>query len=941
MRSRSRYSFSNKTEGLNIFTGQSGVRYIICEQLGTGSASTVFRCFKLKEHLDNPIELTDEKFAVKVIDTKSIYLDPNSEDKKMRLLSEAMILQKLRHPHIVSLVDYAESGDKLYLVMELIEGGELFYKIVECGSLSEDNTRFVLKQIIDALYYMHNKDVIHRDLKPENILIYKTLPGPYYQIKVADFGVAKFLKHGYIQARTLVGTPQYWAPEVLTAASFGDTYGPEVDLWSLGVLFYVMLGGAFPFDERKGHLETLIRQGNYHFRYPRFQNVSIEAKNLICRLLTVDPKERLTLKELMNNPWLLKANPSEPIISTLNLDNSKINEPSNILESTKSYNTHATDVAECITIADSLGSNAIDPSSYLNLVQATSNGKINDLTSENSQIIPFVPKVAPQSVSHAKFHLEGEALPQSTTSNSSENINTPGISSKTLITPRTPSLPSTIMEINGLLDLQFSVAYKLQGVYMAFRHNSTICRILQQHIHKWRILQQQSCLAIARFKQTCESVLDELPDFLLAVNNNEPKLAIALLSHVRQWVATTESDVEDIQNGYNKFLLELSEFVESVRDMKRVSETSLALVYKSSQHETPQTNTLKTCADDSQSLITGDNENNSETNLISFIPDTTMFLGYNVARDRVLRRIADLFCNSDLETILDPISNCTASRIPESSIPSTAVPKIISRSDSSNNSVEEYKGHSNNSFCMSNNDHVGYQEISNDYDGYSSSHISSLWNNTRDLLLDFIFLPVSIRPVPPGIESVLQGSSDSGWFNLVNNLGNHPINDSSTSQDTNKVDTSGISRRSSKQSSCIVQQAQGPNLDEHEITGNQLKVSYILVRVLAQLRMIENVLGRCAAFWGNMNITIEKILQLRQHAEKLLGFTENPTLRTRFDERVAIYQKFWQELRDICEKYLQSAVSRQTQLENQVAELMDTATRVDTIISLRDPQSKK
>ncbi|KAL7068126.1 protein kinase domain-containing protein [Cryptosporidium serpentis] len=938
MRSRNRYSFSNKTEGLNIFTGQSGVRYRICEHLGTGSASTVFRCFKLKECSDNSSELTGEKFAVKVIDAKSIYLDPNGEDKKVRLLSEAMILQKLRHPHIVSLVDYAELGDKFYLVMELIEGGELFYKIVECGSLSEDSARFVLKQVIDALYYVHNKGVIHRDLKPENILIYKTLPGPYYQIKVADFGVAKFLKHGYTQARTLVGTPQYWAPEVLTAASFGDTYGPEVDLWSLGVLFYVMLGGAFPFDERKGHLETLIRQGNYHFRYPRFQNISMEAKNLICRLLTVDPKERLTLKELMNNPWLLKTNPSEPIISTLNLDNSKISEPSKIAEPTKSYTTHITNVAECSTTADSLGSSAIDSSSYLNLVQTTSDSKINKSISENNQIIPFVPKVAPQSVSHTKFNLGDEALPQSTASNSSENINTSRLSSKTLITPRTPSLPSTIMEINGLLDLQFSVAYKLQGVYIAFRHNSTICRILQQHIHKWRILQQQSCLAIARFKQTCESVLDELPDFLLAVNNNEPKLAIALLSHVRQWVGTTESDVEDIQSGYNKFLLELSEFVESVRDMKRVSETSLAVVYQSAQHETPQTNMLKTCADDSQSLIAGDNENNSETNLISFIPDPTIFLGYNVARDRVIKRIADLFSNSDLETILDPISNCTASGTPELSTPSTARAKIISRSDSSNNNVEEYKGQSNNSFCMPSNDYMGYQETSSDYDEYSSSHISSSWNNTRDLLLDFIFLPASVCPVPPsGIESVLQGSSDSGWSNLVNNLNNHPTNHSLTSQDTNKVDTSGVSRKSSKQSSSVVKQAQGPNLNEHETTGNQLKVSYILVRVLAQLQMIENVLGRCAAFWGNMNITIEKILQLRQHAERLLGFTENPALKTRFDERVAAYQKFWQELRDVCEKYLQSAVSRQTQLENQVAELMDTAARVDTVISLRDP----
>lgn len=130
-------------------------------------------------------------------------------------------------------------------------------------------------------------------------------PSPsFYHIKVADFGLARFIRSGISEARTFVGTPQYWAPEVIDSASGISRYGPQADLWSLGCVIYVLLGGAYPFDSRLGPIDVLIKKAQFHFRYPRFQKVSENAKHLICGLLTIDPAKRFTLNDVFQHPWI-------------------------------------------------------------------------------------------------------------------------------------------------------------------------------------------------------------------------------------------------------------------------------------------------------------------------------------------------------------------------------------------------------------------------------------------------------------------------------------------------------------------------------------------------------------------------------------------------------------------------------------------------------------
>ncbi|PHJ23690.1 calcium signaling protein kinase rad53 [Cystoisospora suis] len=289
-----------------------------------------------KQENEEEMKKKNDLFAVKVIDLKAIKLCADFAREIQKIHREVKILRGLRHPCIVNLEDVVEEDEALFLVMEYVRGGELFYRVVEQGCFSEPQACYVMYQLVHACIYMHSKHVIHRDLKPENILVDKTLEGDFYIIKVADFGLAKLLTKSSL-AHTLVGTPQYWAPEVLTckntnaAAAVNMTstvtgiteggrggnrpggssgvpshYGASADLWSLGVCLYVMLGGSYPFDERIAPIHTLILRGQFHFRHARFHRVSECAKDLIRRLLTVDIQRRITEHEVLRHPWMLR-----------------------------------------------------------------------------------------------------------------------------------------------------------------------------------------------------------------------------------------------------------------------------------------------------------------------------------------------------------------------------------------------------------------------------------------------------------------------------------------------------------------------------------------------------------------------------------------------------------------------------------------------------------
>jgi len=204
----------------------------------------------------------------------------------------------------VKLYEVYEDKDKYCLVLELMIGGELFDRIVEKDHYTEAEARQVMLPVIDAVRYLHEMGIVHRDLKvrelptkPENLL-YDT-DSPSATIKLSDFGVSKIITNETMS--TQVGTPSYFAPEVLT----GNGYNSSVDYWSIGVILYILLCGYPPFSEDSNEmLYEKIKRGEYEFPEDDWKNISASAKDLVKKLLVVNSSQRYKANEIMDHPWV-------------------------------------------------------------------------------------------------------------------------------------------------------------------------------------------------------------------------------------------------------------------------------------------------------------------------------------------------------------------------------------------------------------------------------------------------------------------------------------------------------------------------------------------------------------------------------------------------------------------------------------------------------------
>lgn len=258
--------------------------YMLARELGSGAFSVV----KLGVHLE-----TGHKTAVKVIPKKKL-----SDEDYQSLLTEIEILSSLDHPHIIKLYETFDEGDDFYIVTELVEGGELFDRIVSKAHYTEKEARDLIKLVLETMAYMHGAGIVHRDLKPENLLLCSETDDS--DLKIADFGFAKRVKD-LLPKETACGTPGYVAPEILR----GDKYGAEVDIWSMGVICYVLLAGYPPFyDEDQKRLFKKIKEGRYHFHEDYWSNTSPEAINMIQMMLCVDQSKRWTAQQLLKHPWI-------------------------------------------------------------------------------------------------------------------------------------------------------------------------------------------------------------------------------------------------------------------------------------------------------------------------------------------------------------------------------------------------------------------------------------------------------------------------------------------------------------------------------------------------------------------------------------------------------------------------------------------------------------
>eukprot|EP00976_Prorocentrum_cordatum_P051551 1040838-Prorocentrum_minimum.AAC.1 len=269
-------------------------QYSVGKILGRGGFATVKLCTE---------KATGKQYACKVMQlpspAKPGSKDTSNDSTREDVFYEINVLCGLIHPNVTVLKEYFEEGNLVYLVMELVKGGELLEALMDKGFYSEEDTRNCFKQLLEGIEYLHSKNVAHRDLKLENLLL--TEQGKIDNIKIADFGLSKQQEAAM---ETICGSPQYVAPEILTAQQ-GVKYGKEVDLWSAGVILFMLLSGYPPFyDENEPMLFRKIQKAHFEFDDPVWEEVSDQAKNLIAQLLTADPRTRLTATQALAHPWV-------------------------------------------------------------------------------------------------------------------------------------------------------------------------------------------------------------------------------------------------------------------------------------------------------------------------------------------------------------------------------------------------------------------------------------------------------------------------------------------------------------------------------------------------------------------------------------------------------------------------------------------------------------
>ncbi|XP_006625478.1 calcium/calmodulin-dependent protein kinase type 1B isoform X1 [Lepisosteus oculatus] len=256
--------------------------YDLKEKLGEGSFSEV--------------RLAQDKSSQKLVAIKCIQKRA-LKGKEAMLENEIAVLRKIQHGNIVALEDIFETPSQLYLVMTLVTGGELLDRILERGMYTERDASHVIRQVLDAVQYLHELGIVHRDLKPENLL-YDT-PFEDSKIVISDFGLSKMEEQGALS--TACGTPAYVAPELLEQ----KTYGKEVDLWAVGVISYILLCGYPPFyDENDTKLYQQIVKAEYEFDSPYWDDISESAKDFISHLLQRDPEKRFTCEQALRHPWI-------------------------------------------------------------------------------------------------------------------------------------------------------------------------------------------------------------------------------------------------------------------------------------------------------------------------------------------------------------------------------------------------------------------------------------------------------------------------------------------------------------------------------------------------------------------------------------------------------------------------------------------------------------
>jgi len=313
MLSDSSFSLSGAPSGNSNLTS---AQFILLEAEDDPTGKSIHELFDIGEKIGSGAfaivkvatsKKTNRHYAVKILNASNTTQNPDKE---------IAIMQKVDHPNIIRLYSIFQEENQIYMVMELVTGGELFDKIVQKGHYTETDAAVLVRKIVDAIAYLHSIGIAHRDLKPENLLLQSEDQDT--EVKIADFGLSKIMDHQAMM-KTACGTPGYVAPEVLQAQG----YGPEVDMWSIGVITYILLCGFPPFySDELPELFKKIMAVDYSFPATYWKDISEDAKDFIRALLVSNPKTRLTAAKALQHVWLNKTRKNIPLNSSVYLKSS-------------------------------------------------------------------------------------------------------------------------------------------------------------------------------------------------------------------------------------------------------------------------------------------------------------------------------------------------------------------------------------------------------------------------------------------------------------------------------------------------------------------------------------------------------------------------------------------------------------------------------------------
>lgn len=283
-----------------IINQQSGLpldNYILEKELGSGSYGDVY---KVRHKELNVLR------AMKKIKNSSC-LD---EKSKKEIINEIELLKSIDHPNIIKIFEYYITSEGIFIITEYCSGGELFDKIISMKKLTELQSAYIIYQLLSSIFYCHNLNIIHRDLKPENILIEsEEKENGLYNIKVIDFGTAKIFNLSKLESQ-VIGSGYYIAPEVLNSK-----YNEKCDIWSVGVILYILLSGVPPFNGKTDDdIIQNIKKGVYDLKSSKWEEISSEAKNLIKQMLDMNVLSRISAQKALCHGWFVKYSIKEKFV---------------------------------------------------------------------------------------------------------------------------------------------------------------------------------------------------------------------------------------------------------------------------------------------------------------------------------------------------------------------------------------------------------------------------------------------------------------------------------------------------------------------------------------------------------------------------------------------------------------------------------------------------